>query len=93
MDKTRIHDYKEVEKGLKSSSPSVREAASKAEYRLKEEAKDPRIKAMRSEVLKQTRRGRNDNANDIREDIQNYTKSGYGRTTFTFSMPEHIFKK
>lgn len=91
MDKTRIPDYKEVEKGLKDSDPNIRNAARGAEKRLKAEMYDGRIQEMRSRMVEETRRGRNDNANSIREDVQNHTKRGFGRTSFVFTGLDEIF--
>lgn len=92
MDKTRIPDIKVIEKGLRDKDPNIRGQAHRAGQKIKSEMHDKRITRMRERVVHETRRGRNDNANDVREDIQNHTRGGFGRSSFSFSIPEGIFK-
>lgn len=92
MDSGRQHDIKEVEKGLKSSDPNIRDKAHKAGERIKNERHDKRVVEMRKRMIEETKKGRGDNANDIREDIQKHQKGGFGRTSFTFTGLDKIFK-
>lgn len=93
MDASRIHDLKVVEQGLRNRDPNIRKEARIAGDKIRKEGFDGRLVTMRKRMIEETRKGRNDNANDIREDIQNHEKGGYGRSSFTFSFPEGFWDK
>lgn len=97
MDTTRKEDIKVIEKGLKDKDPNIRREARVAGDRIKAQMHDPKLVRMRKELVKQTRSRGNVDANNVREDLQNYEKAGYGNSKFTIRWQpgqyESIFDK
>ena len=81
---------------MKSHDPNIRKQAKLAGEKIRGEMHDKKIARMRARVVEETRKSKSGNANDIREDIQNHVKRGFGPTSFTINWGdryEEIFGK
>lgn len=90
---TRKHDIEQVNKGIKSSDPTERMVATIAGEKIASQRHDHWLGRARKELVKERINGNKDNARQISEDIYKHEKGGYGASSWTFSIPDHLRKK
>lgn len=85
MDASRKHDIADIEKGLRSSDPLMREVAGNAGKKIKKQLNDSWTRDAREKLVKETLNGNKENAFQIRDDMVKHRGGREGKGSEAYS--------